>query len=93
MIRQTFTEAGNGTAFLTGREPAIISMTIQSGATVAIQRYIGGSWRTLESFTASAERDIRDPFGIYYRFSVSGSFSGTVTCIFADVNSITGAPA
>jgi len=76
---------GAGSAFAVERSKGwtfvIESESVTSGATVAIEAYIGGGWRTIDSrtITSSGNIMIRDADGHYekIRASVSSRTDGT----------------
>jgi hypothetical protein len=78
------TSAGAGSAFGSERTKGytfVISTTVSGTATIAIQAYIGGGWKTIhsEDVTAAGDVMIRDDHGHYekIRANITSYTSGT----------------
>ena len=78
------TSAGAGSAFGSERPTGytfVISTTVSGTATIAIQGYIGGGWRTIHSEDVTSDGDvmIRDDHGHYekIRANITAYTSGT----------------
>ena len=78
------TASGAGTEFATERTKGytfVISTTVSGTATIAIQGYIGGGWRTIHSEDVTTDGDvmIRDDHGHYekIRANITAYTSGT----------------
>ena len=78
------TSAGAGSAFGSERTKGytfVISTTVSGTATIAIQGYIGGGWRTIhsEDVTTAGDVMIRDDHGHYekIRANITSYTSGT----------------
>lgn len=78
------TSAGAGSSFGSERTKGytfVISTTVSGTATIAIQGYIGGGWRTIHSEDVTSDGDvmIRDDHGHYekIRANITAYTSGT----------------
>jgi hypothetical protein len=84
-LLSSVTSSGAGSAFAVERSKGwtfvIESDSVSSGATVAVEAYIGDGWRTIDSraITSSGNIMIRDADGHYekIRASVSNRVDGT----------------
>ena len=83
------TSAGAGSSFGSERTKGytfVISTTVSGTATIAIQAYIGGGWRTIHSEDVTTDGDvmIRDDHGHYekIRANLSARTDGTYS-VFA----------
>jgi len=79
-VSGSFTGTGVSSAFVT-RGGFNLSLSGFGTATVELQRSFdkGSTWKTVSSFTASAEKRVDDPEkAVYYRFECTAHSSGTI---------------
>lgn len=80
VVTGSFTGTGASDAFVT-RGGFNMSLSGFGVATVELQRSFdaGSTWKTVESFTADAERRVDDPeHNVYYRMNATAYTSGTI---------------